>query len=484
MKTDECITWFRRALPALAAAAIVPLSAVADGEPKATEAAEKAPPAEVEKKDGWSFAAGADLRVRQEIMDNIPGLPGGGLLSRAPYSKVRNHIRFRPDVWAELKAGDDWRFFAKLTDEFRANITPKNHSNTFPDELIVENLFFEGKNLFDGFLDICAGRQNLYKLYGLDHIFVDGTPGDGSRTTYADMVNLALHVDDVSELDFFALYNADSNQLRWGTRRGRYKRLSGLGGGAEPEMDDWGWGAIWRSKIGTAFDYDIFAMQKNTASFHRGGVKHPRTQRNMFGFKTVPHITDNFNLQFEGMGQLGRNGEDDVLSGWSAYAGGEWRDMAKKEWQPFMRLGFHYMSGDKDAAEEDGGHRAWDPMWARGVNDSELFLYGTHYGAAWWSNMLYLKATAGYEIGKYHDIVVSTGPMFAAVQDDLGGGDGTFKGMLSMIRYDFPIYLTDKVGPRGIQVFGHVLFELFNPGDYFETDRPSWFFRWQLDVKF
>ena len=44
--------------------------------------------------------AGADLRVRQEIMHNIPGLPGapGAMMPRV-YKKDVNHIRFRPRVW-------------------------------------------------------------------------------------------------------------------------------------------------------------------------------------------------------------------------------------------------------------------------------------------------------------------------------------------------------------------------------------------------
>ena len=430
----------------------------------------------------FAFDAGADLRIRQEVMHDVPGLPGGGLLSREPYGKTKNHFRFRPDVWAELKAGEDWRVYLKLTDEVRANLAPKNHSNTFPDELIVDNLFLEGKGLFDGRFDLKVGRQNLYGLYGLDHIFVDGTPGDGSRTTYADMVNLAFHVDGVSELDLFALYDEDANRLRWGTRRGRNKRLAGLGGGAEPEMDDWGFGAIWKSRFGERLDYQLFAMQKNTASFRRGGVKHPRTQRNLLGFKLMPRLTDDLTLRFEGMGQLGENGDGDTLSGWSAYVGGEWRDRGKETWQPFVRLGFHYLSGDEDAAAEDGGHRAWDPMWSRGVNDSEIFLYGTHYGVAWWSNMIFAKLTCGYEIGRRHSIVASTGPMFAAVNDGLGGGEGEYKGLLSFLRYDFPILAPEKDGR--FEIFGHVYLELFNPGDYYESDKPAWFVRWQIDFKF
>ena len=431
-----------------------------------------------------SFDAGADLRIRQEIMGNVPGLPGGGLLSTAPRGKTQNHIRFRPRVWGEVRFDESWRLYSRFTDEFRANLVRKNHSNTFPDELIVDNLYLEGLGLFDGFLDVRAGRQDLYRLYGLDHVFVDGTPGDGSRTTYADLVRVALHVDENSTVDLFAIWDYDSNPLRWGTRRGRNKRLAGLGGGAEPEMDDWGFGAIWSSRLADGLPYRLFAMQKDTAGFRRHGVKHARTQRNLLGFKAMPQLTDDLSLQFEGMGQVGENGDGDALSGWSAYAGANWRDVSRAEWQPFARVGFHFMSGDRDAADEDGGHRAWDPMWSRGVNDSEIFLYGTHYGVAWWSNLLYAKLTGGLEIGRNHAVVLSTGPMFAAVQDGLGGGDSSYKGLLSQLRYDFPIRNADRGRGERLELFGHVFAEFFNPGDYYVTDRPAWFVRWQLDFRF
>ena len=142
--------------------------------------------------EGFDFDAGADLRIRQELMDNVPGLPGGGLLLRAPRGGFRQHMRFRPRVWGEMSFGNEnvgmFRLYTRLTDEFRWCPEPRSHRNTFPDELILDNLFLEGLDLFDGFLDFVVGRQDIYNLYGLDHVFVDGTPGDGSRTVYADVL--------------------------------------------------------------------------------------------------------------------------------------------------------------------------------------------------------------------------------------------------------------------------------------------------------
>ena len=435
------------------------------------------------------FDAGADLRIRQEIMDNVPGLPGGGVLNPSRRTGFQQHMRFRPRVWGELKGVTEnwgsWRIYTRLTDEFRWCPEPYKNTHTFPDEVILDNLFVEGKGLFDGFLDLKVGRQDFYGLFGLDHVFVDGTPGDGSRTTYGEMADFTLHVTEESKIDLFALYDFDDTDVRWGTDRSKHTVLSGLDPKASPDMDDYGFGAIWGSNLGKSLPYQVFLMQKNTHEYKdAGGREHPWTQRELVGAKLVPQLDEEWSLQLEGMGQVGCNGEGATLSGWSTYSGVNWKSATHSQYKPFGKFGYHFMSGDDDAATEDGGHSAWDPMWARGVNDSELFLYGTHYGAAWWSNMHYVKTTLGLELGARHQVTGSCGPLFAAAQDGLGGGDGMFKGFLSQVRYDFPIWLADKTKGERFEVFGHLLAEFFNPGDYYETEKPSFFFRWQLEFKF
>ena len=467
---------FLKTLFAFALVCLAPLAVFAD-EP----ASEPAPEAEFDDSP-FDFSMGADLRIRQEIMRNVPGMPGGGLLLNRVRRPYTNQMRFRPRVWGELKAAENWRVYMRLADEFRWNVRPHNHSSTFPDELVLDNLFVEATDLFDGFLDFRIGRQDIFNLYGLNHVFVDGTPGDGSRTVYSDVVRFTLKFEEDERLDIFGLHNYDENPIRWGTRRSR-RSLSGLGGGAKRDMDDWGWGGVWSGKAADWLPYQVFAMQKITESFRRGPARRPYTRREMVGVKLVPQLTDELTLQLEAMGQVGRNGDGAWLSGWSTYSGINWKSAKETGPKPFASLGFHTMSGDKNAATQDGGHHAWDPMWARGVNDSELMLYGTHYGVAWWSNMLYLKLTLGVEIAPKHRVTYATGPMFATVRDGLGGGDGAFKGYQNQLRYEFPLCTLNAEG-RPLDVFGHIVGELFNPGDYFETDKPAWFVRWEIDFKF
>ena len=156
-------------------------------------------------------------------------------------------------------------------------------------------------------------------------MYCHGTPGDGSRTVYADMIRSCFHFTEESKLDVFGIYDFDDSDVRWGTDSGKHRSLTGLGGGAEPEMDDWGFGAIFGSNLGKSLPYQLFVMQKDTASFYRKGEKHPRTQRNLAGFNIVPQLDDKWSLQFEGMGQVGSNGRDDTLCGWSTYSGINWK---------------------------------------------------------------------------------------------------------------------------------------------------------------
>ena len=441
--------------------------------------------AEMGGRPALEFDAGADLRVRQEIMDNVAGLPGGGLHFRTPRGPYRNQMRFRVRAWGELKAGDTWRAYLRLADEFRWNVRPKNKSTSFPDELIIDNLFIEGKGLFDGFMDVKIGRQDLYRnMYGLDNLFIDGTPGDGSRSVYTDMVKTDLHLTEDGTLSLFMLHNWDESPVRWGTHRSRHRSLSGLGGTSDLSMDDWGWGGIWSSKAGDALPYQIFAMQKITESFRRGGTKIPHARRELLGAKVVPQLTEEVSLQLEAMGQVGRDGNGAWLSGWSTYSGVKWAKKRESGVAPFASAALHVMSGDKNAANENGGRHAWDPMWSRGVNDSESMLYGTHYGTAWWSNMAFLRFECGLDFGRSHKLSLLSGPMFAMADDGLGGDDGHFKGYLNRVRYDFPLMLADKGKGERLEIVGQLLAELFNPGDYFETDKPDWFLRWQVEVRF
>ena len=58
--------------------------------------------------------------------------------------------------------------------------------------------------------------------------------------------------------------------------------------------------------------------------------------------------------------------------------------------------------------------------------------------------------------------------------------------LLSAVRYDFPILLAPPgaSGADRLEIVAHIVGELFNPGDYYESGKPPFFFRWQVEFKF
>ena len=49
-------------------------------------------------------------------------------------------------------------------------------------------------------------------------------------------------------------------------------------------------------------------------------------------------------------------------------------------------------------------------------------------------------------------------------------------------RMIYSIFTVDKLNVK--EVFAHFVGEIFNPGGYFESQKPAYFFRWQVDFKF
>ena len=453
--------------------------------------------------DGLEFDAGADLRVRQEIMHNIPGLPGapGAMMPRV-YKKDVNHIRFRPRVWASA-SWDRFTLYGRLVNEFREHIVKNgvkrdHRAYNFPDELALDDLYLDGQGLFDGFFDFRIGRQDMFEnghsVFGLDRILFDGAPYVGSRSCYADMIKLTFHTSDASKLDAFALYDNGRNIFRYGNRNSRGRPMNAIHPGDSPDMDEWGGGLVWHDSLAEkTFPYKIYLIHKHNESYYAPGRRRVQDKQiTTVGVDIAPEINENLSFELDLADQFGTISDGNRQAGGQmAYAAVDFhRSRAEKGLRPYSRLSVYYMSGDRHHGRDGDNDTAWDPLWGRWPQDSELFQYGTLYGLGYWSNMTYPKLTLGLDIGPHHRLCAYTGPIFAAAQDRAGHADGSgdsmFKGELSVVRYDFPILLApkDASGFKRFEIFGHVMAELFNPGDYYDSSRPAWFLRWELMFKF
>ena len=64
------------------------------------------------EKGGLEWDGGADLRVRQELHDNVPQYNANGAVSGN-----QSYLRIRPRVWGQVK-NEDFRLYLRLADEF------------------------------------------------------------------------------------------------------------------------------------------------------------------------------------------------------------------------------------------------------------------------------------------------------------------------------------------------------------------------------
>ena len=293
----------------------------------------------------------------------------------------------------------------------------------------------------------------------------------------------------------FALYDNGRNDLSWGDRKSRGRPLNPINMSDSADLDEWGGGLVFSDSL---FDGDVpfkaYSIFKRTEAYTtRKPVERrmPAKEITTLGVLVEPRFNDNWGMELDGAKQFGRllSGNKQA-GGYMGHAGINYFPDFRKEWKPKVTLAATYYSGDRHRTGADDNDTAWDPMWGRYTQDSEMLVYGALYGNCYWSNMIYSKLKLTMRFGSRHALYAYTGPMFAAVQDRLGSADGTgdsmYKGWLSAFRYDFPIFLAEKDagGWRGIDLFAHFVAETFHPGDYFDSSKPAYFARWQIDVRF
>jgi len=451
--------------------------------PAATPPAAKATAVKPEA-TGLDWDAGALLRIRQEIIDNVPQAGGAG----APNM---NHLRIRPSVWGQVK-NEDFKIYLRLTDEFREYFNPRESRNyQTPDEVVVDNLYMDFYNLFDGKLDLRIGRQDFVgptgPTYGSGRVLLDGTPGDGSRTAFMDAIKATIKFDEKNTLDLLAIYNSPDTELSWGHPRRtdgsepNERQLTYINPRSK-DMAEYGGGLYFKSKEIDTIPFELYYLYKReTKARMPGGVKLPGRGVHTVGTRVTPKLTDTLSAELEGAAQAGEKDGGASTAGYMGYAGLTYKPLVDSTAKPFLTGSIYYLSGDNGQRGKGDNDTGWDPLWARWPQFSEMYPYHDS-GACYWSNLIYPSLEAGVGFAPGHKVRASVGPMYVAVEDDLGGGNGDLYGWLGVIRYDFPLF-KNIFGKRG-DLSGHVTAEVLDPGDYYITDKTAYFLRWEVIARF
>ncbi|MBN1295145.1 hypothetical protein JXA80_00095, partial [bacterium] len=125
-----------------------------------------------ESDDSHRFDFGFDHRARFVDFDNIIDYDDNA-------DDWNEFYRFRTRLWGCLTAGNV-EFKLQLANEFRRYNHP--HRDDSLDEAFIDLCYLTVNNIAGSGWSITAGRQNIMRGNGF--LFFDGSPLDGSRSTY------------------------------------------------------------------------------------------------------------------------------------------------------------------------------------------------------------------------------------------------------------------------------------------------------------
>ncbi len=410
-----------------------------------------------------SFRAGGDLRLRQEGFDNIAIKTADPAVTRGGHN---DYFRIRKRINAGVDFGESASLYARLANEVRfRNVGQRSYE--WPDELIVDQLKLSLRGLFDGRADATLGRQDA--LLGSGRLFAEGTAKDGSRTQYFDGALVRVHLAEKTTLDVFGFYGTCENDLAIGHE---HRDTTGYAGGFTG-MDEASAGFFFDDRSIDALGWGLYYVWKHDTAWHRpDGTAEPNEDIHTLGARVLPRLTEEVSAEFEGAYQWSDSDGYDRRAGF-AFGG------LKYAFRPGTYVSANALTltgDDPDTARRED----FNVLYGRYPWISELLLYGFDAdGVGTWNNLTQVWLEAGHAFGEKgaHKVKATVGPVFAPERNGAGGGDE--RGWLETVFYTFPI----AKGRFG-DLAGHLFLEVFEPGDYYVSDKTAYFFRWQLNWAF
>ena len=436
------------------------------------------------KATAWDFDAGADVRFRYEYKDNW--MDKGKTSVNPDYE---DYYRLRTRIWGKATYGDDLGAYLRLGNEFRdyRNSEANTHKNEFPDEVYIDNLYFDVNNLGDR-VDLRVGRQDIKE--GAGRLISDGTPGDGSRSAYFNAIFAKVRLLEKSDVDLMGTWNPYRDNWTLGNPYEDYDLTKIKSGDPYSKMDEKGLMAYFHYNEVPDFPMEFYWIWKQEERFYdSAGKRYPGRDFHTLGTRLTPKLGDKLTAEVEAAVQLGQtDGQSGMeardLAAWMTYAGVTY---SEKEvfGKPKLTGALLYLSGDEDSYYKtaDGStDTGWNPVFNRATWFSEIC--SGMYDQYRWSNLIYPHLEAGLEPYAKHKVKLQSGPMFAAEKDN--GATDNYRGLYTQVRYDFPL-LSKIFGKRG-EVTGAVVGEAMVYGDYYahevaDADMATWL-RFEVNGKF
>ncbi len=392
-------------------------------------------------------------RIRIETTDNAMSFNSD---AGAGYSWVRHRTSLMMQGYPRprLEIG------LKITNEMRYFFNPEARKFRF-DEIFFDLLYIKGDSLGKKPVSLTLGRQNI--VLGEGFIIQDGSPLDGSRSAYFNAVRADWNFRPGHNLSFMYIYQPDEDNLLPIIHDLDFK-LS--------EQDEEVFAAYYSGKVGK-IDLQGYFFEKSLkpdtlASSH---IYCP-------GIRVQAPLAGRLTATAEAAGQFGDWREVDHKA-FGGYTYLEYKTGWPVHYPRSFTLGGLYLSGDNLTTAE---HEGWEPMFSRWPKWSDGYLYTLvkEGGVGYWTNLaaVYAKTTADiipgltFDFNYYHMLAVHR-----ADQDlSFPGGEGKSRGELFLGKLTFT--MNEHFG-------GHVLWESFDPGDYYFSGADSFgWMRMEVMIKF
>ena len=421
------------------------------------------------------FRYGGDVRLRQELWDDIPIPTEEPIITRKGYN---NTYRLRSRVFAAYDFAEWMTANVRFTHMFYETVAgPKSFK--WPDELSLDNANLAFRDLTGEGSKLVVGRQDIF--LGSGRLIFEGTALDAARTTFFDGILLHQPIAEDFSTDLFAVYDKDEDELAIGHV---HRQLRGYSPSVDGR-DEAGAGIFLNDKLFEgALSGSLYYIWKHETGAHAAdGTEVENNDIHTLGVLARPKFSDNVKGEFEYARQFDP-ADDDGIDAALAYAGltftiPENERLLFLPGNPAMDLGLDctYLSGDDPDTTRN---EAFNPLFARYPFISELMIYCFDTeGAGNWNNVIHPRAKASVRHAG-HEVLLAAGPVYAEERNGAGGGRD--RGWLYIAQYSFPLFSGFENG-RG-KTAGLLLLELFDPGDYYLSDDLSYFFRWQITVAF
>lgn len=422
---------------------------------------------------------GADLRLREIYAPNLVFLGKSGM------EKERHFQRYRGRLWATLKPATDIDLNVRLVYEPRHYCQPGSFDDPAINEIIIDKLNVEWRNI--GGLPVTAkvGRQDI--IFGNGWLVLDGAPLTGSRVIHFDAARLTWQFDEIATTVDTIYIDQHADSDRW-LKPINDKDVHNR------EQDERGVIVYVTNKSLENTEISGYFIYKQDRSLDPGTWAPLHTvdaDIYTFGGRVAGRVDDCWEYRAELAGQFGSKNiqaigparrRDLCTLGFNSSLTYLFND----EWNSSARVSYEYLSGDDPST--DGTDEQFDPLWGRWPQFSELYVYPVVMEARPGEASNLHRIGAGYSThpskelelcADYHLLFTDKNTFGRNGTGLFGGGprvfskSGCFRGQIlaGLLRYKFNEHVS-----------GHLLAELFFPGDYYDDNNNdvAGFFRYEL----